>query len=44
MRNYVLSNKYVDYVKSGSSFGEQYKYYRNGYWYKVNKNGREGLK
>ncbi len=42
MKNYKLSNSAIVMV-AGSSAGTQPKYYENGYWYKTNNNGYEGL-
>ena len=41
MRSYRLSDKYK-IATMGYSDGEQNKYYRNGYYYKINKHGNEG--
>ena len=42
MKDYTLSTKALVMV-SGSSAGTQPKYYEDGYWYKTNNNGYEGL-
>lgn len=42
MKEYCLSDTYL-IGKSGGSSGVQEKYYREGYWYKVDAAGREGL-
>lgn len=42
MKEYWLSDDYL-IGKSGGSSGVQEKYYREGYWYKVDAVGREGL-
>lgn len=42
MRDYILEDK--DRITFNSTTkGTQDKYYKDGYWYKVDKNGREGL-
>ena len=42
MNSYTLSPEALVMI-SGSSKGTQNKYYDNGYWYKTNQNGYEGL-
>ena len=42
MKDYKLSAQAI-VMMSGSSAGTQPKYYDNGYWYKTNNNGYEGL-
>lgn len=41
MTEYTLSPQTLVFV-SGSSVGTQEKYYEDGYWYKINRNGYEG--
>lgn len=42
MKNYTLSPQAMVMI-AGSSIGTQPKYYDNGYWYKENQMGCEGL-
>ena len=42
MINYELTNEDL-YVRSSTSKGTQIKYYKDGYWYKINKLGYENI-
>ncbi|MBQ3513019.1 MAG: hypothetical protein IJA32_04350 [Lachnospiraceae bacterium] len=42
MKNYVVESNYMKILKSATK-GTQVKYEKDGYWYKINKNGNEGL-
>lgn len=42
MKNYIVESNYMRILKSATK-GTQVKYEKEGYWYKINKNGNEGL-